>query len=687
MNPESNVSRGSKSKKGYLPDRLRRRPASRESRRTHPPEAPLFAMEQLKEAVTKAREWILSLQNPDGHWVFDLEADVTIPSEYVFLQYFLGKEVRPDLQAKFAAYIRRRQLPEGGWALYQGGSADLSASVKAYFALKLLGDSPDAPHMVKARRVILEQGGAAGVNIFTRITLALFGQIPWRTIPAMPLEIMLLPRWFFFNIYKVSYWSRTVKVPLLIIYHKKPVCRLGPEKEIPELFLTPADQLRHLDSFTFFRPRKDLFILLDRILKRTEPLMPASLREKGLRRAESWLREHMKGAGGIGGIFPAMANAVMALKILGYPEDHPDFQRGLKALDDLIADHVDEAFCQPCVSPVWDTSLSLLALFAAGLSSRAEAVSPTVDWLLDKQVLVPGDWSYWAPDLESGGWAFQYENTFYPDVDDTPVVLMALLRAGLADKVEYRDRIVRAVNWVIGMQNSDGGWGAFDIDNNSLYLNNIPFADHGALLDPSTADLTGRCIGLLAGLGYDRHFPPIKKALRFLRREQEKFGGWFGRWGVNYIYGTFSVLTGLRQLGEDMDQPYIRKALNWLESIQNADNGWGESCYSYDTQVFAGRGVSTASQTAWALLGLMSGGRARSFAVQRGVHYLLNNQNRNGGWDEPEYTGTGFPRVFYLRYHGYSNYFPLMALGTYLRLRTGPREPETGRPLKDVLGL
>jgi squalene-hopene/tetraprenyl-beta-curcumene cyclase len=366
-----------------------------------------------------------------------------------------------------------------------------------------------------------------------------------------------------------------------------------------------------------------------------------------------------------------MANAVMALKVLGYPDNHPEMVRGIKAIDDLLVTHGNKTFCQPCVSPIWDTCLILSALREAGVSSDHQSVTSAIDWLFTKQIFVAGDWSTKAPNLESGCWAFQFENRFYPDVDDTAMVLLAMLRAGILNGDKYKERIKRAVNWIIGMQSSDGGWGAFDIDNNNLYLNNIPFADHGALLDPSTPDLTARCVELLSMLGYGRDFPPIARALYFLRKNQEETGAWYGRWGVNYIYGTWSVIMGLRQVGEDMSLPYVRKAIEWLKSCQNKDGGWGETCDSYNAPYLAAKGDSTASQTAWALLGLMAAGEVESSAVQKGVNYLLSTQNAQGGWDERLFTGTGFPRVFYLHYHGYSLYFPLWALGVYQRLGQG----------------
>ncbi|MBW2708751.1 MAG: squalene--hopene cyclase [Deltaproteobacteria bacterium] len=651
------------------------------------PVTPLFTVERLNESIRRTRDRFLNIQNEKGYWVFDLEADTTIPSEYILLQRFLGREISGDLKMRVANYLRNRQLDSGGWPLFYEGEANISASVKAYFALKQLGDSPDAPHMVRARAHVLAQGGAARTNVFTRIMLALFGQVPWKTTPAMPIEIMLLPKCFFFHLNKISYWSRTVIVPLLILYAKRPVCRMAPGEGVSELFVSPGNELQHLDRFvpgSFF---KNCFLLLDRFLKKVDPLMPRVLRKKGLNLAESWTRERMKGEGGNGAIFPAMANAVMALKVLGYPDDHPDVVRGVQAIEDMLVDQGDESYCQPCLSPIWDTCLSLSAVLEGGLAENHEAVHGAVQWLFKQLILEPGDWVSRAPNLEPAGWAFQFENTFYPDVDDTPMVLMALLRAGALEETKYRGKIVKAVNWVIGMQSSDGGWGAFDIDNNYLYLNEIPFADHGALLDPGTSDLTGRCIELLAMLGYGPDFPPISRALDFLRREQEDCGAWFGRWGVNYIYGTWSVLKGLGRLGEDPSQPYIRRAVQWLESCQNSDNGWGETCYSYTDPSFAGKGKSTPSQTAWALLGLMAAGEVKSAAVQRGVHYLINQQDQQGKWDEKLYTGTGFPSVFYLRYHGYGQFFPLWALGEYRRLRVEKKTLQDEVTLKHPVDL
>ncbi len=623
---------------------------------------------RLDAALGAALGRLLNLQSDQGYWVFDLEADATIPSEYVMLQRFLGREMRPELKDKIGRYLRARQLDDGGWPLYTEGPANLSCTVKAYFALKLLGDTPHAPHMARARQKVLEMGGAEKVNIFTRITLAIFGQIPWRAAPCMPIEITMLPEWFFFHLRKVSYWSRTVVVPLLILYARRPVLGLAPNEGVRELFIQDPESLRNLDEFQAGNGRKNLFILLDRILKCAEGCMPVGIRDEAVRRAERWTVERMSGEGGIGAIFPAMANAVMALRVLGYADSHPAMVRGVKALDDLLVEKEREAFCQPCVSPIWDSCLSLSASLEAGARHDSAAMRACVDWLFSKQVFSWGDWALNSPELKPGAWAFQFENDFYPDVDDTSMVLMALLRAGALDDPRHQERIGTAVNWILGLQSSDGGWAAFDVDNNKLYLNDIPFADHGALLDPSTADLTGRCLELLGMLGFDRSFGPVARGIEFLRKEQEADGSWYGRWGVNYIYGTWSVLMGLRQVREDMRAPYVRRAVRWLLDHQNGDGGWGESCYTYFEPSLGGRGRSTPSQTAWALLGLMAAGEAGSEAVRRGIAHLLERQQPDGSWEERLFTGTGFPRVFYLLYHGYGQYFPLWTLGAYRRL-------------------
>ena len=631
--------------------------------------APVISTDPLSKTISQSGSALLERQYSQGYWLFDLEADVTIPAEYLFLQYFLDS-VDHGREARLADYILSRQLPDGSWSLYESGPGNISATVKAYFALKLAGKDPASTPLHQARNWILAHGGAENANVFTRITLAIFGQIPWRTVPAMLPEMVWLPSWFIFNLNKVSYWSRCVIFPLLILFAKRPVLKLQPDQHIRELFIQEPHDIKHIDKFGS-RLLRNCFVLQDRILKYLEKYIPRRLRSASLRKIEDWTREHMRGPGGNGAIFPAMANAVMALHVLGYNKTDPDMGRGIQAIEDLVLENPDETYVQPCVSPIWDTCLTINALSECGITEDHPAVKTAVDWLFDKQVFVRGDWANKAPNLDSGGWAFQFENEFYPDVDDTSMVVMAMLRVGVHNQPDKARRLAMAVNWVIGMQNSDGGWGAFDIDNHYNYLNNIPFADHGALVDPSTADLTGRCIEMLAMLGYDRSFPPIARGLEFLLKDQKASGAWYGRWGVNYIYGTWAVLVGLAALGEDPNQPYIRKAVQWLQSIQNNDGGWGEDCASYDDPSLQGRGVSTASQTAWALLGLMAAGDLTSANVERGIHYLLRNYEGTRGWREAPYTGTGFPKVFYLRYHGYSHYFPLWALGVYRNLKNG----------------
>ena len=628
---------------------------------------PVPQTDPLANTLLQSGTALLERQYHAGYWLFDLEADTTIPSEYILLQHLLGT-VDTAREQRLADYIISRQLPDGSWPLYEGGAGNISATVKAYFALKTAGHDPAGEIMQRACAWVRNNGGAEQVNVFTRILLATFGQVPWRTVPAMPAEIIWLPRWWYFGLNKVSYWSRCVIIPLLLIFSHRPAHKGA---DIRELFKQEPESLKHIDKFIPGNHIKNCFILVDRLVKLLEPLVPGFIRRLSIRRLEAWTREHMRGEGGIGAIFPAMANAVYALKLLGYDVSDPDMKRGIQAIEDLVIEEETQTYVQPCVSPIWDTCLSLSALSEAGLRPDNEAVKPATDWLFDKQVFTRGDWISKAPGLEGGGWAFQFENDFYPDVDDTSMVVMALLRAGAHYHPDKKKRIAQAVNWTIGMQNTDGGWGAFDIDNHYEYLNNIPFADHGALVDPSTADLTGRCIEMLAMLGYDKGFSPIARAIEFLQQDQEPCGAWFGRWGVNYIYGTWAVLVGLGALGEDSNQPYLRKAVNWLKQVQNKDGGWGESCDTYNEPDLSGSGDSTASQTAWALLGLMAMGETESEEVEKGINYLMRNFDGAKGWEETSFTGTGFPRVFYLRYHGYSHYFPVWALGVYTRYRQG----------------
>ena len=624
--------------------------------------------------VADAAEALLALQKADGHWIFELEADSTIPSEYIFLEHYLD-EVDQELEEKIANYLRAAQADHGGWPLFEDGAFDLSATVKAYFALKLVGDSPDAPHMRRAREAVLAHGGAEASNVFTRFSLALFGQVPWRAVPFMPIEIMLLPRWFPFHLSKVSYWSRTVIVPLLIIMACKPRARNPKGVHVRELFRTPPEEVGRYNSNPTGDIVGDLFLAADAAIRKFEPFFPKGSRQKAIKRAVEFITPRLNGEDGLGGIFPAMANAVMAMDALGYAKDHPDLVVAKRSVDKLLTVQGDKGYCQPCLSPIWDTTLALHALLEAGVPADDERVMRAFDWMLERQILdVEGDWAMKRAGVRPGGWAFEYWNDYYPDVDDTAVIVMAMDRTG---DPRYADAIARATEWIIGMQSRNGGWGAFDVDNTYRYLEHIPFADHGALLDPPTSDVTARCVQMMGQLGYDRHHPTVRRGLDYLMREQERDGSWFGRWGVNHVYGTWSVLCAFEALGEDTRASHIRRAVRFLLQRQKEDGGWGEDCATYAPGQRRLMRSSTPSQTAWALLGLMAAGEAGHEGVRRGVDFLLRSERDDGKWVESLYTGTGFPRIFYLRYHGYSAYFPLWALARYrtlMRARDATRQ-------------
>src|SRR5229473_1071734 len=620
----------------------------------------------LDTAIARSVASVLSLQDEDGHWVFELEADATIPAEYILLQHYLGT-IDPELDERIARYLRSTQGEHGGWPLFFGGAFDLSASVKAYFALKAAGEPIDAPHMQRARAAILAHGGARRCNVFTRIMLALWGEVPWRAVPVMPVEIMLLPSWFPFHIDKISYWSRTVLVPLLVLMALRPTARNPCGVTIAELFVEPPETVRDWISPPTASPVGHAFALLDRLLRLAEPMFPVDPRRRAIERAVAFVTERLNGEDGLGGIFPAMANALMMFDCLGYSADHPDRATAASAFRKLLVSDSDHSYAQPCLSPVWDSALACHALMEVGDARLTPSIGRAIDWLADKQVLdTVGDWAATRPGLRPGGWAFQYANPHYPDLDDTAAVALALDRF---DAEGYSEAIDRAVEWVVGMQSRNGGWGSFDADNTHYYLNHIPFADHGALLDPPTADVSARCLGFLAQRGIPADHPAIAAALVFLWREQKADGSWFGRWGTNYIYGTWSVLVALNAIGVDPAAPEIRRAVAWLLAHQRADGGWGEAGDSYWPGVPHGEApYSTASQTAWALLALMAAGEVAHPAVARGIAYLIASQDRDGDWDEPWYTAVGFPRVFYLRYHGYRAFFPLWALARYRRL-------------------
>ncbi len=615
----------------------------------------------LEDALTAARTALLSLQKEDGHWCFPLEADCTIPAEYVLMMHFMD-DVNVDLETKLARFIRKKQDPKhGGWPLYYGGHFDLSCTVKAYYALKLVGDSPDAPHMVVARTAILEHGGAARANVFTRILLAMYGQLPWRGVPFMPVEIILLPRWFPFHLSKIAYWSRTVTVPLTILCSLR-AHAVNPRKiSIRELFTVHPEEERNY--FPIRTPLNRLFLLIERTASLFEPLIPKALRRVALHRADRWIVERLNGECGLGGIFPAMVNANEALALLGYPYEHPYREQCRQALLGLLVDEGEQVWCQPCTSPVWDTILASLSL-QEDIGADQKPVRDALDWLVPLQILdAPADWQEENPRLAGGGWAFQYTNPHYPDLDDTAAIAWAMHQA---DPQAYRESLARAASWLSGMQSRNGGFAAFDVNNTYYYLNEIPFADHGAMLDPPTSDVSARCTGFLALYGKPEQQNSMKQGLAYLFNEQEPSGAWFGRWGSNYIYGTWSVLEALRLAKVDTNHASINRAVQWLKSVQREDGGWGENNDTYFEPQLAGQfETSTSFQTAWALLGLMAAGETHSQEVRKGIEFLLYRQGNDGLWDDPWFTAPGFPRVFYLKYHGYSKYFPLWALARY----------------------
>jgi squalene-hopene/tetraprenyl-beta-curcumene cyclase len=629
----------------------------------------------LEHAIDAATAALLASQRDDGHWVFELEADATIPAEYILLKHYLAEPVDPVLETKFAAYLRRRQGGHGGWPLFQDGAFDMSASVKAYFALKMIGDDVDAPHMRRAREAILARGGGVHANVFTRVLLSLYGVLTWNSVPVMPVEIMLLPRWFPFHLTKISYWARTVIAPLLVLQALKPRAKNPRGIGIDELFVeNPRDigaphRAPHQSKgwFAFFRA-------VDVVLRAVEPWFPPRLRKRAIASAVAFVTERLNGEDGLGAIFPAMANSVMMFEVLGYPADHPDRAIARASIDKLVVIDDQEGYCQPCVSPVWDTALACHTLLEAGNDRSVAGARRGLQWLLPKQVLdVRGDWIARRPHVRPGGWAFQYANPHYPDLDDTAVAVMAMDRLRkLEPTEEFDSAIARGREWIEGMQSGNGGFAAFDADNTHYYLDNIPFSDHGALLDPPSEDVAGRCLSMLTQLGEKPGAnADLDRAIAYLRRTQLADGSWYGRWGMNYIYGTWSVLCALNAAGVDAKSDLVRKAADWLIAIQNPDGGWGEDGTSYKLD-YRGYDAApgTASQTAWALLGLMSAGQIDSPAVRRGIEYLAATQAADGFWNEPRYTATGFPRVFYLRYHGYRKFFPLWALARYRNLQT-----------------
>lgn len=673
-------------------------------------------------AIHRTQQWLLRQQHADGHWVAELEGDTILESEYILLLAWLGRH-HSELARKAANYIVAQQLPSGGWSLYPGGQVEISASVKAYFALKLTGHDPATDYMRRARAAILAGGGADAVNSFTRFYLALLGQISYDHCPAVPPEMLLLPKWLPINLYGVSAWSRTILVPLSILSACRPATALDRSLGIGELFIRPPERwppLRcpGLDRSEGLLSWDTFFRTTDRLLKACQRYRLLPLRRRAIRAAEQWMVERFQGSDGLGAIFPPMVWAIIALRCLGYDDDSPELGYCHERLSGLIIEEGDSVRLQPCKSPVWDTAITLRALFDSGLPAEHDAVRQGVGWLLDQQILQPGDWRE-TVDAEPGGWCFEYANDFYPDLDDTAMVTMALaaqfapsaspeLDCGQASTGQPRmtaarppaapgdqddallarttTAIARAERWMMAMQNRDGGWGAFDRDNDRQYLCYVPFADHNAMIDPSSPDLAARVIEALGHLGRRIGDPLVDRAVDYLRRTQEPDGAWFGRWGVNYIYGTWQVLSGLAAVGVAPQDPLVVGGADWLIACQQPDGAWGESPDSYADAELRGQGPPTPSQTAWAILGLLAAGCRDHPAVSRGADWLLKGQRSDGTWDETEFTGTGFPRVFYLRYHYYRIYFPLMALARYAAAAGTPAALSTVAPMAAAQG-
>jgi squalene-hopene/tetraprenyl-beta-curcumene cyclase len=631
-------------------------------------------LERVSLGIEKARDYLFAQQHKDGYWCGELEADTTLESDYIAIHTLLGTGKR-DRMERAVPEIIRHQNADGGWPIFAGGPSNISASVKAYFALKLMGYKADDPVLERARIRILELGGATECNTFTKIYLCFLGQYDWEAVPAVPPEIVLFPNWFWFNLYEISSWSRAILVPLSIAYAKKPFKKIPAEMGIDELFVGGRHGKHlHLKWAAKTISWRNFFLVLNRVVHFCERFHIRPLRYLALKRAERWMLERFEKSDGLGAIYPGILNSIVALRCLGYSTDDPQVIRALSEFEKLgidepgIADHSEPTFrMQPCMSPVWDTAYAMFALGESGVTKDDPRMLKAADWILSKEVRAKGDWAVKVPNVEPGGWYFEFNNEFYPDVDDSAMVLLGL------DKVEnprerYQHEVCqRAIDWIFAMQCKNGGWASFDKDNTRMVFQNIPFADHNAMLDPPTVDITGRVLEMLAAYGVSGDDKRVKKAIKFILSEQEPDGSWFGRWGVNYIYGTMLVLRGLQAMGVDHHEPYVQQGAEWLRMVQNSDGGWGETCGSYDDPTTRGIGPSTPSQTAWAVMGLLAAGDTRSESVQRGILYLLETQRPDGHWDEEQYTGTGFPRVFYLAYHLYRDYFPLIALSTYSR--------------------
>ena len=628
-------------------------------------------MSRVAVATDAARKCLFRQQSDEGYWCGELEADTTLESDYILLHTLLGTG-NGERIAKAARYILDHQNEDGGWGIYAGAPSNVSASVKAYFGLKLAGYKADHPALIRAKRRILDLGGVTEVNTFTKIYLCFFGQYDYEAVPAIPPEIVLFPKWFWFNIYEISSWSRAILVPLSIAYAKKPFKKIPDELGVAELFVGGREKARmHLRWDKNLFSWRNFFLFLDRMTHWLERVHVRPLRSIALRAAEEWVLERVELSDGLGAIYPGMMNTIIALRCLGYSVDDPRFIRALDEFEQLGIEEGDTFRMQPCKSPVWDTAYAMFALGESGVPRNHPRMIAAANWILHKQVTHVGDWKVKNKKGQPGGWYFEFKNEYYPDVDDTAMVMLGLSQVDHPDTRYQHESVQRALDWVLSMQCKQGGFASFDKDNDRMVFQYVPFADHNAMLDPPTVDITGRVLEMLATYGFTKDDPPVRRALMFLREGQEADGSWFGRWGVNYIYGTMQVLRGLEAIGMDNHDPMVQQAAEWLRSVQNADGGWGETCGSYDDPNTKGVGPSTASQTAWAVLGLLAAGDTRSDCVAKGIAYLVKNQKKDGSWDEPYFTGTGFPRVFYLKYHLYRQYFPLMALTEYTQVFAG----------------
>jgi squalene-hopene/tetraprenyl-beta-curcumene cyclase len=625
--------------------------------------------EALQRGINDAQDSLLRKQNhEDGYWCADLLADTTLESDTIMLLNFIGRGNSPKV-AKLARFILDQQLKDGGWPIYKNGPAEISATVKAYWALKFAGYRPEHPSLAKARQRIEALGGIHKVNTYSKFYMALFGLYDWRGVPSIPPEIMLFPTWFYFNLYEMSSWTRAIVVPLAIIWSERPHVPCPEQAHLDELF---PDARRHITLKETLPAHKfaswtNFFLLWDTMLKGMEGRGPHWLRSWALRLCENWTLTHLKGSDGLGAIFPGIVNTILAMKCLGYSEADPRYVQQIHELEALELDRGDALEMQPCRSPVWDTAIAVISLAESGLDRKHPQLVKAAEWLLSKEIRVAGDWRIKNTVGPIGGWAFEFNNDFYPDIDDTAMVMLALRHVHLGERLELtrEQACLRGLHWLLSMQSTNGGWAAFDKDNNKEILTKIPFADHNAMIDPPTADITGRVLEFLGYIGYDQSYPQVRSATKLLRNEQEQDGSWFGRWCVNYIYGTWQVLRGLRAIGYDMSDPAVQTAADWIESVQLDNGGWGETCKTYHDPALKGQGPATPSQTAWALMALIDAGRFKDPAVARGIEYLLSTQREDGTWEETEFTGTGFPQVFYLEYTLYRDTFPLWALGLY----------------------